>query len=148
MKEDVRVQRKKLARRRPRGTLQQEHSPKSFSKEIVMDSLPFVLSSYIEACCKIAANANAAEHKPTSQKEIDDIGENCKVAYEKGSTFVATIDEQDILRCRRLYEYKRGNAYYSNDLFSVRTRIQGEQMLIPNWATLLTEVRALQRVLE
>lgn len=110
-----------------------------------MADIPYELKRYIEEEQERAGEANACDHKPTYQGELDRIAEEAKKEFERGKKLLGTISEEDLARCRRLFASRGGAEYQATKL--AQLYIGKKFVVVPRYVGLIEEVRKLREVL-
>lgn len=111
-----------------------------------MPELSYELEQYIAKKLEEAADANNCDFKATYQPELDRIHERCVALYTRGKELIATIPEEDLGRCRRLYDDRRRvGSPFSDQLCA--TFVDGREVVVPAYVSMIEEVRKLKELL-
>ncbi len=105
--------------------------------------LPYDLQRYITQAQSGAGSANQADHKPTSQFELDGIASRAAQLYSVGQEFMKSVeaeDKDDLARCNRLFALY--HEYGSSDL--VEAVVLGKRMIVPRYVTMVEWMRKLR----
>jgi hypothetical protein len=106
---------------------------------------PYELKRYISARHSRIMDSNNADHRGTSQAELDAATKECETLYGRGCKFIATISPEDLERCRKLCVFRTRNEYALSDL--TETTIGDKRMLVPRHLVHIDELRKLQEIL-
>lgn len=110
-----------------------------------MPDHPYELSQYIAVSQDAARYENVCNHRPTYEAELDRIEACCVEKFERGAKLIASIEQGDLERCRKLYAHQQGSTYDIDRL--TECRIGGAWVLVPTHVSLIEKVRALKEVM-
>ena len=110
-----------------------------------MTDRPYDLENYIAKCRSDASAARNADFKAISQAALDEISRQCDTEYERGQKLIASISEDNLRRCSKLYALRHGQ--YEADTLT-RVRIEGQYVLVPCYAGFIEEVCSLCEALK
>jgi hypothetical protein len=106
-------------------------------------ALPYELRRYIEQEHRSICDGNQADHRPTSQRELDSSTEACTRYYNRGVELMKEIGDKDLSACLRMYNTRHDYRAYDLVLY----RILGVWVIVPRYVTLIEEMRALRTAL-
>lgn len=109
-----------------------------------MTHISYELSRYIANEQRITGEANACDHKPTYQSELDKVRADAIARYETGLRLMASMSEKEHERCRKLYRQRK--TYFEDEL--ALFLIEREFVVVPKYVGLIKEVRALSKVFD
>lgn len=108
----------------------------------VTQKFSYALEKYIHDRVSTICDMNAADHRPTSQWEIDEaIKESIKL-HEAGEALILSLTADEIRHCRALYRRKR--EYGADDL--VHVRLLGRWVVVPRYITYIEEARDFAKI--
>ena len=87
---------------------------------------------------------NLANHKPTYQDEVDRAKKRCRELYDAGKELIAKINQEDLQRCKKLYQFDHGD--YGRD-YLVESKILGKRVIVQSHVTLIERVTSLKEIL-
>jgi hypothetical protein len=106
---------------------------------MIDNTLPFELRQYIERRHESIMDGNQADHRPTSQRELDDCTAGCIAAYNRGVMLQQSITAE-LPAC--LAVYRQRHEYREYEL--VQAWVLNRGIIIPRYVTLVEEVRKLR----
>lgn len=105
------------------------------------------LEKYISHVQQETIDGNTCDYRGTYQSELDDIARRYTAMHERGQALIATLPEEDLERCRRLYNSRRRPLMLYSDDLCVSTTIADTWVLVPAYVSLIREVEQLKEIL-
>jgi hypothetical protein len=105
----------------------------------------FALDQYVRRQLQEECDVRDCDFKPTSKAHLDALETRLRFQYEAGETLMLQSATEDISRCKRLYKFRHGSDYGSDDLCTAR--INQTDVVVPRYFLLINEVLTLKKLL-